>query len=91
LQRSNRGSAWLKLPDLARHTIRMIETLADLQRLRLHLRDAVTKLMAQAEGAAGCFAATAFAKLASDCQRLDREIELLSKDALTAEPPSGAA
>jgi hypothetical protein len=81
----------LKLPNLARDTVHMIETLADLQRLRFHFRDAVAKLMAQAEGTAGSFAATAFAKLASDCQRLDREIALLSKDVLTAEPPLGAA
>lgn len=69
----------------------MIETLADLQRLRLQLVDATAKLMHAAETAPGSSAALAFTRLAADCQKLSREIELLSKDILTDQSPSGVA
>jgi hypothetical protein len=69
----------------------MMETLAELQRLRQQLHSAVAKLMQEAEGTPGSFAALAFTRLASDCQKLDRQIDLLSRDVLTVEPPSGAA
>jgi HPt (histidine-containing phosphotransfer) domain-containing protein len=69
----------------------MIETLADLQRLRQQLQEAVATLMREAETDPESNAALGFTRLASACQKLEREIALLSNDLLTAEPPSGAA
>jgi hypothetical protein len=69
----------------------MMETLAELQRLRGHLRDTMARLMEQAEHDPKSFAALAYTRIATECQKLDREIELLSKSMLDVQPPEGIA
>jgi predicted negative regulator of RcsB-dependent stress response len=68
-----------------------METLAELQRLRQHLREAIGKLMDEAENQPESLAALTYTKLASECQKLDRAIELLSNDVLDQQPPEGLA
>jgi predicted negative regulator of RcsB-dependent stress response len=68
-----------------------METLAELQRLRQHLRETIGKLMDEAESQPASAAALAYARIASECQKLDRAIELLSRDVLDQQPPEGIA
>jgi hypothetical protein len=69
----------------------MMETLAELQRLRQQLRSSIAQLMNEAESAPASAAALTYTRLASECQRLDREIELCSKAILDGHPPEGFA
>ena len=68
-----------------------METLAELQRLRQQLRSSVARLMNEAEGEPASAAALTCVRLASECQKLDREIELCSKAILDGQPPEGLA
>jgi hypothetical protein len=76
---------------LGRHYSAMMEALAELQRLRQQLREAIARLMHEAENDSESLAALTYTKLASECQKLDREIELRSKDILKEQPPEGVA
>ena len=68
----------------------MIDTLAGLQLLRQHLREAIAKLE-HAQGKPATFDAAAIGKVVASCRRLERIIERLSKDVLATEPPSNVA
>ena len=68
-----------------------METLAELQRLRQQLRSSIARLMNEAESAPASPAALTYTRLASECQKLDREIELCSKAILDGQPPEGLA
>ena len=69
----------------------MIETLAELQRLRQQLRSSIAQLMNEAESDPASAAALTYTRLASECQKLEREIELCSKTILDEHPPEGLA
>jgi len=68
-----------------------METLAELQRLRQQLRSNIARLMNEAENEPASAAALTYTRLASECQKLDREIELCSKAILDGQPPEGLA
>jgi hypothetical protein len=74
---------------LGRHYSAMMEALAELPRLRQQLREAIARLMHEAENDSASLAALTYTKLAAECQKLDREIELRSKDILKEQPPEG--
>jgi hypothetical protein len=69
----------------------MMETLAELQKLRQQLHEVMGKLMHEAESEPGSIAALSYTRLASECQKLDRTIELLSQDLLKEHPHEGVA
>jgi hypothetical protein len=69
----------------------MMETLAELQKLRQQLHDVVTKLMHEAESQPGSIAALTYTRLATECQKLDRTIEILTQDILKEHPHEGIA
>ena len=89
-ERARRPAAAVAPPALRLHSTGM-ETLAELQRLRQHLRATISKLMDEAENQPTSVAALAYAEIASECQKLDRAIELLSRDVLGQQPPEGLA
>jgi hypothetical protein len=68
-----------------------MEMLAELQRLRQQLRSSIAQLMNEAESQPTSMAALTYTRLASECQKLDREIELCSKAILDKQPPEGMA
>jgi len=69
----------------------MMETLAELQKLRQQLHEVVGKLMHEAESRPGSIAALSYTRLAAECQKLDRTIELLTQDLLKEHPHEGVA
>jgi hypothetical protein len=66
----------------------MMETLAELQKLRQQLHDS-DKLMEGAESRPGTVAALSY--LAADCRKFERYIDLLTKEVLKERPPEGVA
>jgi hypothetical protein len=69
----------------------MMETLAELQKLRQQLHEVVGKLMHEAESQPGSIAALSYTRLAAECQKLDRTIEFLTQDILKEHPHEGVA
>jgi hypothetical protein len=69
----------------------MMETLAELQKLRQQLHDVSGKLMQEAETQPGSIAALSYTHLAADCQKLERYIDLLTKEVLKEQPHEGVA
>ena len=68
-----------------------METLADLQKLRQQLHDVMGKLMQEAESQPGSVAALSYTRLAAECQKLERYIDLLTKEVLKDHPHEGVA
>jgi hypothetical protein len=69
----------------------MLETLAELQKLRQQLNQVIAKLMNEAESEPGSSAALSYTRLATDCQKLERYIDLLTKEVLKEQPHEGIA
>jgi hypothetical protein len=68
-----------------------METLGDLQKLRQQLHDVMGKLMQEAESRPGSVAALSYTRLAAECQKLERYIDLLTREVLKDHPHEGVA
>ena len=68
-----------------------METLAELQKLRQQLQAMMSRLMQEAENNPESLAALSYTRIASECQRLERHIDLLTKDVLDQHPHDGVA
>ena len=69
----------------------MIEMLAELRKLRQQLHDVMGRLMQEAENQPESLAALPYTRLASECQKLERSIDLLTKEVLKDHPHKGVA
>jgi len=69
----------------------MIEALAQLQQLRQQIHATVQKLIAETEREPEGSSALACVRLATECQKLDRMIALLSNDVLKDQQSEGTA
>ena len=74
-------------PDTPIRSSPMIEVLAHLQQLRQQLREAVAKLTEEAERDPGYAVALSCVHLATECQKLERLIGLLSDDVFKDQRP----
>ena len=69
----------------------MLAKIAELNRLRMVLREGAEQLAAEAETHPESVAALEFLKLAAKIKELERQIEVLTKELLKHEAPLGIA
>jgi hypothetical protein len=69
----------------------MVDDLAAVLHLKKHLRDAAARLAEEAETTPNDRLASEYLRLVTQCQQLEREIDLVAKLVLSMEEPKGMA
>jgi len=69
----------------------MVDDLAAFLQLKKHLHDAAERLAEEAETTPNDRFATEYLRLVTQCQQLEREIDLVAKLVLSIEAPKGTA